>query len=456
MLKSAVETAVKYCIEMAKNPKTAVPSNFYGRRHALDWLHQLVFASEAQRSSPLILVHGVSGLGKTALCEHFLAQREGDLEATWPLVSMQCRGAPQNHSIIRFSDMLLETARASVGALGGHKKVLYFGVANDLMSRDALEGIDGMPREIYDSVGAAHLEKTGQDVHSQEQEQKIALAFGERLLEWLRHGIDLNPATDLSRIVFIFDEFETYQAPVKRWIGRYLYPALQGLEELPDCAYILTGQKTWGGGGQADYWQVPPRALRQYALTPLARHECEQWLLATVGDLKLLDVLIEETEGVPLRIKALLEDPSFLEAKLNRKDGEDPLGAYTAQQRRWLHASSMSKKISLEAMQVLLGKQEGQAAFDWLRFHGQLLDGSVAGVEGMEVIALSPALRELVLNQSVSKLPLRHQEFSDKMKLLGSLTEHVSLLEHRHYLSKLSSIQPFNEALINDVFGTYE
>jgi hypothetical protein len=42
------------------------------------------------------------------------------------------------------------------------------------------------------------------------------------------------------------------------------------------------------------------------------------------------------------------------------------------------------------------------------------------------------------------------------MKLLGSLTEHVSLLEHRHYLSKLSSIQPFNEALINDVFGTYE
>lgn len=429
-------------------PKSA----FFGRSQVLDWLQRVVFTQNKINCSPLILLHGIEGIGKTATCECFLVRNHNNINEASPFVSMQWRGPPQNHSVIRFSEMLLQTAKSNVSAINGRKSILYLGISSESLE-GALKEVEDTPREIYDSDGTARSDLGQQVFLNQQQEQDVAKRFGDRLLAWVGANSGLSPMEAPKRIVFVFDGFDTFQAPIKRWIGGYLYPELERLDHLPECAYILTGRNSWEGGGQADYWKAHPGALRQYLLTPLVRHECEEWLVASGQRPELLDVLVEETEGVPRRIEAALRDSQYLEAKSKLKDKDTALGKFSAKERRWLHAGAMSENISLEALQVLLGRLEGGIAFDWLAGHGDLCTTIPASDGSGSLVTLRATVRDLVLSQAQAKIPLCHQDFLEKMELLSNFSKWVPSSRHRGYLGKLSPVQPISEALINDVFG---
>ena len=281
------------------------------------------------------------------------------------LVSIPSKRPLPNHSVVRFSELLLEVAKSKRALISEADPTLHV-----VVSSQALEGVlpevEDSVCETYDSEGTAQADISQLKYLNEVQEQQVAEHFGASLVAWFGSESDLSLFERPKNIIFIFEGFEDWQAKIKHWVGGFLYPELERLEQMPQCAYILTGMNSWQSGNQADYWKAHPGALSQCWLPPLMRHECEDWLLAVGRRPDLLDVLIEETEGVPRRIEAALRNVDFLEQKFKLKDDASPLGHFTAQERRWLHAAAMSTAITQEALQVLLGRQEGLAALSWL------------------------------------------------------------------------------------------
>ena len=175
-------------------------------------------------------------------------------------------------------------------------------------------------------------------------------------------------------------------------------------------AYLQTGPIAWEQGNEADSWQVHPAALRQLELPRLTHCDCEQWL-SELGheDRELVDLLYEETEGVPARIEALLAQEDFLNILSNSRvfSQTEPLSQFSAKQRRWLHAAAMQAKCSRETLQMLIGKVEIQDAIDWFDQELQLWDRVHKTAKSVEdwSIRLKPALREEVLQQAKDVSP---------------------------------------------------
>ncbi|MFO7724705.1 MAG: ATP-binding protein [Oceanipulchritudo sp.] len=428
----------------------ASTDKFYGREEELTWLRRHIFGwGGEERGTPILLLHGEPGAGKTALVRHFLDTYTGpggSLRTANFIWNGANRTGPPQH----FASLLLEGMESSLLELKERRSLLVL--------PQGKQPVDGSPEpedlssDTYTIRGEPR--ETGFLPIRQGHEYELSLKFIETLKAWL--GPPMKEGTfeldALFRLIFIFDAFESYTIPVKKWLGGHLFPAMQKSADLPRVAILLTGTKPWESSGQADYWEAHPGAFRQREVGPLPRHVCEDWLEDVGLRSSLLDLLYEETEGYPGRILEALEDVDELKRRHRANfDPEDPLGAFTPQQRRWLHALAMARQINLETIQVLLGRVEGLQAFGWASRNIAFCEVETDD-NGDHSILLNKQMREAVLRQTTEKMPSRHREFLDKVNMITSVRQKVNLADHRTKLRILTPLQPFNHKLIEAVF----
>lgn len=425
---------------------------------ALDRLQEDTFGEINPNFSPLIMVHGISGIGKTALCEHFLNLIRHQLIGVGEVIVIAYKGVPQSSSTASFSKRLLESIKPSSRDAPTRTRT------DEQLShsRFASNTLFSTPHtsELYSEDGAAYTDALAVSLFSAGEEAELAQGLAHDLTALLQDDNLMPGGSARPRIVFFFDQFTRYPENIKRWIGGELYQAFESLKQsavIAGSAYLLTGQLAWEQGELADSWQVHPAAFRQFELQRLAYSDCLMWMSELgYSDRDLVDVVYEETEGVPARIAALLGQEDFLSTVNSRSRGRtEPLSQFSAKQRRWLHAAAMQVPCSREALQLLMGKGEAQDAIEWLRSDAKLLDqvpNSDKAAEGVR-IRLKPELRETVLHEAKKRKPLCHAGYVDKMNLLNELNKQVPSRRHRDLLSQLSPIQPFSDKLINEVFG---
>lgn len=432
---------------------------FIGRQDLMDWLVSAILAtppnSEPQDRKapiPLVLVYGISGIGKTTACQQFVKLRMSEPPDQRPFVAFDWKGGYQVRSVLRFAQMLFEMGTTNMRLPKDNRALVVIGVSGDFVpempemeSADPTYGEDGMPAE----------DQIHQQLLADDESVQLANDFVDRMVEWLGETA-MDPSTQiLGKVIFVFDEFEQYPVSARRWVGRYLYPALSECVKIPPCAFLFTSHQPWDHCSFIDYWDLPPGVLKEYQLEPMTSEECALWLSYRGFGEEYLETLIEETEGVPGRIETLLHDPERLKKLYEGAELVGPLARFTARERRWLHAASMMERISYESFQLLLGAQEAEAASDWLmqrsdicRVELEMIDGGRAGS-----ISLSEELRMLILHSSKKKIPIRHWQYTSKMKLIDEISQQVPALSHRRNLGMLSPIQPLNQEVISYVFG---
>ena len=431
----------------------------FGRLLALDKLQDEVFNEIHPNFSPVILVHGISGVGKTALCEHFLKLVRQQLIGVGEVIIIPYKGVPQSSSTLAFSRLLLEAIKRSRSQPLNRSRLYDSSQSCDFDLNDSI--VNPTASERYSEDGAAYSDALSAEHLSAAAEIELAQELGYQLAHLIEDDFFMLGANARPRIVFYFDEFSRYPENIKRWIGGGLYQACELLKQsaaIAGSVYIQTGRFAWDKGDEADNWQVHPAALRHIELSRLTYSDCQQWL-SELGhtDRDLVDVLYEDTEGVPARIVAVLAQENFPSTLSTSRALEraDTLSQYSAKQRRWLHAAAMQPRCSREALQILIGKGEAQDAFNWLQQDSQLTDKDNKSVKSTDEwnIRLDPKLREEILMQAKKRKPLCHAGYMEKIELLQAINKKVPSRRHRELLSQLSPIQPFSDKVLNEVFG---
>ncbi len=259
------------------------------------------------------------------------------------------------------------------------------------------------------------------------------------------------------RLLYIFDDFSEYSPQVKRWIGGPFLEQFSQLKSLPAPGFLLTGKDSWDAGGQKDYWQKNPGTFFNLEVSPLDRESCLVWLSDAGFTTALIDCLMEESEGLPGKIRHLLEHPGLLEERANNKEeSKDFPYSVNARQRRWLHAAAMSEFVSEESLLLLLGQEDGRVALDWLESSAPMELVTVNQMAGDMHIHVRSPFREQVIERCLEKVPARHREFLDRFELQARVSEKVPVSEDREALRVLSPIQPFNPEILRLIFGTDE
>lgn len=431
----------------------------FGRLLALDRLQEEVFNEINPNFSPVVLVHGISGVGKTALCEHFLTLIRQQLIGVDDVIIIPFKGVPQSSSTFTFSRLLLESIKRSRPQARNRARSYDSTQSRELSSYDGITNPNASER--YSEDGAAYTDALSVELLSAGEEIKLAQDLSRQLAQLIEDDFFMIGTAARPRILFYFDQFTRYPENIKRWIGGGLYQAFESLKQstvIAGSSYIQTGLFAWDQGDEADSWQVHPAALRQIELLQLTYDDCQQWL-SELGhsDRDLVDELYEDTEGIPARIEAVLAQENFLSTLSNSRSmgRTEPLSQFSAKQRRWLHAAAMQTQCSRETLQILIGKGEAQDAIDWLQQDPQLADRFHPSVKGTDEwnIRLNPKLREEILQQAKKRKPLCHAGYKDKIELLQALNKKVPLRRHRELLSQLSPIQPFSDRVLNEVFG---
>lgn len=434
-------------------------NQLFGRLLALDRLQEETFNVISPNFSPVILVHGISGVGKTALCEHFLNLIRHQLIGVGEVIIISYKGIPQSSSAGAFSRLLLESIKHSRARTVNPTRVA------DASTIRRFETISGMDKpyisELYSEDGAAYSDALSNDFLSDGEEIELAHDFVHHLSHLIETDYFMFGAEVRPRIVFYFDQFTRYPENLKRWVGDALYKAFELLKQstvISGSAYLQTGPLAWEQADEADSWKVHPAALRQLELLRLSFCDCQQWL-SELGylDRDLVESLYEETEGVPAQIKAVLAQENFLSRLSNSSTlgRMEPLSQFSPRQRRWLHAAAMQVECSREALQILIGKAETQDAIDWFQQDPKLSDRTHKSVKSADEwsIRLNSTLRKEILNLAKKRKPLCHAGYQDKIELLHALNKQVPSLRHRSLLSQLSPIQPFSDKVLNEVFG---
>lgn len=434
-------------------------NQLYGRLLALDRLQEETFNEINPNFSPVILVHGITGVGKTALCEHFTNLIRHQLIGVGETIIIAYKGFPQSSSTIAFSNLLLESIKRL--RPGGIKMSRVDVQPHNSRLFSTASITEPSASELYGEDGAAYTDVLAVKTLSYCEEVELAQGLAQNLTDLLQKDYFMLGANARPRILFYFDQFPHYPENIKRWIGAGLYQAFESLKQstvIQGSVYLQTGTLAWEQGDLADSWQVHPAALRQIELLRLSYSDCQEWLSEQGHtDRDLVDLLYEETEGVPARIKALLAQDDFMGTLTNLRQSRhaDSLAQFSAKQRRWLHAAAMQAQCSREALQLLIGKGEAQDAIDWLQQDPTLIDRAYQTAKSTDEwsIRLNPKLRADVLHQAKKRKPLCHAGYKDKIELLHALNKQVPSRRHRDLLSQLSPIQPFSEKVLNEVFG---
>lgn len=431
----------------------------FGRLLALDRLQEEVFNEINPNFSPVILVHGIAGVGKTALCEHFLNLVRQKLIGVGQMIIIPYKGVPQSSSTHAFSKLMLESIKRSRPQPLNRERSYD---SSKIRKHGSHENIENpYVSELYSEDGAAYTDALSVELISAGEETKLAQDLSLQLAQLIEDDYFMMGTNARPQIVFYFDQFTRYPENIKRWIGGVLYQAFELLKQskvIAGSAYLQTGLFAWDQGDEANSWQVHPAALRQIELLRLTYSDCQQWL-SELGhsDRELVDVLYEDTEGVPARVEAALAQENFLSSLSSARDlgCSEPLSQFSAKQRRWLHAAAMQSQCSLESLQILIGKEEAQDAIDWLQQDPQLTDKGHPSAKSTDEwnIRLHSKLREEILEHARKSKPLCHAGYVDKIELLRALNKQVPSRRHRELLSQLSPIQPFSDKVLNEVFG---
>ncbi|MEX0322887.1 MAG: AAA family ATPase [Puniceicoccaceae bacterium] len=425
---------------------------FCGRTKALNWLRRHVFdTGKDPYPSPVLLVHGDDGIGKSALVQQFLHAYAGS-DGGHDAINFAWKGHMRITSIASFAQMLLRTGSSAFPGLEENRDLLHMDIKGP--QQDSESGSGSVMGNTYTIDGSSRESGVQSGQIGGEEETILADVFISKLAGWLKSG-KLGSGLELEtllRLIFVFDAFETYPTPVKSWLGHYLFPALEQDPGIPPMSFILTGSLPWDVSGQADYWQAHPGAFHQFQLDPLSRQECEEWLRAHRVQISLLDTIYEETEGYPARINQVINDKNYLEQRKSAAaESDNPLSQFSAQERRWLHAASMQKGLTLEALQLLLGRIEGTQAFGWLSRHIEFCQVE-RDSRNEHLLVLSGEMRNLVLRNMTPKVPARHREFMAKVDLMKEIQSKVESVQHRDNLRVLTPLQPFTSDLIREVF----
>lgn len=424
-------------------------SQLYGRHFEAVWLRGKLFPPRTlQTSSPIILLYGVPGSGKTTLWERLFLFTEEERQQ-YPMLVFSCFQPKGNMALAEFATAVMASAQSNLPELQRSMQLLRQGFTETLMG---VSNTDRVAIEAYKQDGSTRPVSVV-DVNPDRDGLVLAQSFTAALESWFSEFQFEEVSNGSIRMIFIFDDFPGYSPSVKRWLGDPFFSALTGRGTLPSTSILLTGEDSWEVGSQADYWRAHPGSFSQLEIGPLARGDCLRWLEAEKVNPEWVDIILEETEALPGRIQKLLLDRKSLEIRVKEanvgKDWTIPLGP---RERRWLHAAAMAERTTLESMQVLLGHEDAKEALHWL-MHVCPLDSIRKGkFEGEQCVFLSAQAREQILKVVVSKVPSRHREFLEKVELFTKVTTKVPSLSSRTQLRKLAPVQPFSLEIIRELF----
>lgn len=445
---------------MALERTDFITSIYVGRDELMAWLERTILPGNLEERiehCPLVLLYGRPGIGKTTVCQQFLKTHLTRSSRTQPFFAFNWKGGVHGRSVVRFSKLLFRMGVANISLEGADQNLLMVnvsqGTANNLGSPDDTRGAEPSdPEQRYREDGVVEdLIDSPQGLSGADQ-KALAEAFAKNLLEWMGDSLKTPSLKALGKIVFIFDDFENYHAAIRQWVGRYLYPCLKSIEALPGCAYLFTAERSWDECSFADYWELSSGSLKQYHMNALSPADCKEWLQQAGIKEDYLEILVEETEGIPAKIAPLIEQPQLLESLNQSLEHDSPLRAFNAKERRWLHAASMQDRVTLEAFELLLGRTEAAEALVWLKKHPKVCQVQTAA-SGSLVIQMDAKIRSTILQRAKTKIPLRHQSYTDRLELIGELKAKVPMQLHRHYLALLSPLDRLNEEVIHYVHG---
>lgn len=428
---------------------TVATKRLFGRDELLDWLDRAVFLGQADNeltSCPLILLHGRKGMGKSAVCRKFVETHLAGSPNAQPLFVFEWKGGTQGRSVLRFSRLLFQMGRSNLPSEGPATDPAM--IETPEVRSDLVAGTD----QTYDEDGLAEEINLPDQNFADGDLAALAQEFITRILMWMDRGKTESRGHPLSKVIFVLDNFEDYHVSIRQWVGRYLYPLSKSTDALPNSAFLFTGERPWDECGFADYWEVPPGGLLEHRLDPLSPVDCKQWLESAGLPEEYTEVLIEETEGSPGRIAALIAQPDRLRAFHIEGNQEGQLGDFSAKQRRWLHAASMREVIPFELLEIILGRSEANVALAWLRQNPGICRLWVKG-DYSTLIKIEPSLRSRILELASEKIPMRHEEFSSRLRLVDELSEKIPFEQHRKSLGMLSPIKPLSEEAIRYVYG---
>ncbi len=434
--------------------KTA--STVYGRRSELSWLDAKLFpAKNLFNVPPLVLLYGPRGSGKSLLAK---AVVDGHVDGSDkpPILVFAADAITGNSNISEFAQSLIQNAdvtsnslQTEMTALKGDFKIRLNELRKQHMAATEAYNLDGTARTLPSGETIVADDPEGLDLAA-----VLVTSIRESLDQWV-----INSPSDDSRLrmLFILDDFSDYAPPIKRWIGGPLLEVFSRQKHIRAPGFLLTDLDAWEGGGQIDYWQKNPGTFFSREIHPLEKGSCQQWLVDTGHAPTLIDFLLEETEGIPSRVRELLDAPGLLEEKSREFDkSKDFPFPVSARERCWLHAGAMAEFVSEESLLLLLGKREGLEALRWLESNTSYDSINLTLIGDVTHIHMQPDFRELVLKYAKSKVPSRHKDFKEKFNLQLRVTEKIPLQENRDSLRLLSPVQPFNAEMLRQVFGSDE
>lgn len=434
--------------------KTTGPSaTLFGRGDLLDWLDRVIFAardSDAVNDCALVLLHGSRGMGKSTICRVFVEKHLRENPAVQPFVVFEWKAGTNDRSPLRFSRLLFQMGRSNLPL----REPLERPAQGSGSERNGGGESTEHAKQTYREDGLPEESSIPENLFSAQNLTALAEEFVNRINAWLGGGVN-GVSTQMkaaTRILFVLDNFENYQAPVRQWIGRYLLPLVQSPNGLPHTAFLFTGERPWEKCEFADYWEVAPGNFYGYQMNPLGIEDSKEWLLSAGLSTDLLEVLIEETEGNPARVAALISEPDRLKALHLEGNLDGQLSMFSAKQRRWLHAASMREIISRESLEIILGREEAAHAFAWLRQNLNYCQ-IWARQDGTELLKIDPELRKEILRLALDKIPIRHDNYSARLQIVDELAEQVPLQDHRKALRLLAPIKPLTEDAIRYVYG---
>lgn len=431
-------------------------STVYGRQSELSWLNTKLFpAKNPFNVPPLVLLSGSKGSGKSLLARAVLDSHVDSPSKAPILVFFADANAGSSNvsefsqSLILNADVTSTTLQSELTKLKGDFKIRLNEMRKEHMAATEAYNLDGTARMLPLGETTAADDPEGQDLAG-----VLVTSIRESLDSWV---LQTAPDDTRLRMLFVLDDFSVYAPPVKRWIGGPFLEVFSLQKEMRAPSFLLTDLDGWESGGQIDYWQKNPGTFFSQEVLPLEKASCQQWLIDTGHAPTLIDFLMEETEGIPSRVKELLDAPGLLEEKSKEFDEnkEFPFPV-SAQERCWLHASAMAEFVSEESLLLLLGRREGLEALRWLESNSSYDSINLTAVGGVTHIHMQPDFRELVLQHSKRKVPSRHKVFKERFNLHMRVTEKIPLQENRDSLRLLSPVQPFNTEILKQVFGKDE
>ncbi|MCZ6672802.1 MAG: hypothetical protein O7C75_07675, partial [Verrucomicrobia bacterium] len=385
-----------------------------------------------------------------------LVELHGEDSGKAPLIVFSADASLGNCGVTEFSQALMLTAEATASVLQPEVLKLKSDFKmrvnernNDRVSSTEAYNLDGTVRSLPMSESLVAGDPEGQDLAS------LSVGSIRELYEQLIQR-EVDSVTEL-RLLYIFDNFSAYAPPIKRWIGGPFLEEFSELNQLPAPSFLLTDQDSWETGGQKDYWQKNPVTFFNYEVPPLDQASCLQWLTEAGHPSSLIDFLMEDSEGMPLQVKELIETPGLLEKKVGEmSESKDLPHPVNARERRWLHAAAMADFVSEESLLLLLGQDEGREALEWLGTSSPFDAITVALSGGVMHIHMRSDIRKLILGQCLAKVPARHREFLEKFDLHAQVAEKVPMSADRDSLRVLAPVQPFNSEILMELFGNDE